>query len=80
MENHQIKTALTHLEVAKRHIERAEQECSEIGEKGYRPAIWIYNVNASIEQAFFILEAELGQVDYGPDGSKIIRQSIKETA
>lgn len=80
MENHQLKTAVAHLEVAKRHIERAEQECDEIGEKGYRPKLWIYNVKASVEQAFYILEGELGQVDQGPDGKQILRQSFKETA
>ena len=80
MENHQLKTAVAHLEVAKRHIERAEQECDELGDIGYRPKVWLYNVKASVEQAFYILESELGEVDHGPDGSKIIRQSIKETA
>ena len=33
MEDEKLKTAFEHLEVAKRHIERAEQECDEIGEK-----------------------------------------------
>ena len=79
MENHQLKTAVAHLQVAKRHIERAEQECEEIAE-GHRAALWIYNIKASVEQAFLILESELGQVEFSPDGSKIIRQSFKETA
>lgn len=80
MEDQKLKTAFEHLEVAKRHIERAEQECDEIGEKGYRPKLWIYNVKASVEQAALILKSELSEVDLGANRGKILRQSIKETA